>query len=167
LSPSKWKTFWSLRIPLNARSTWNRVLHDKITTRELLQDRLKDPSHPFCPICKSSTETIEHFLFSCPIKPAFWTTAFRLYMPPSINQNSYSNFRKFLLLEQPIYCQQHTLFPSLSVPQIFACMLQQTVWYFHYQHHFHRTPFLPNILLSHLRKLLLTLDSEEHLDQIL
>ncbi|GAN06991.1 conserved hypothetical protein [Mucor ambiguus] len=101
LPPSKWKTFWSLRIPLNARNIWFRVLHGKIATRELLQRRLKVPPAPTCSICRSSMETTEHFLFACPVKRSFWTTAFQLYMPPSINQNSYSNFRKFLLLKHP------------------------------------------------------------------
>ncbi|KAK4515490.1 uncharacterized protein ATC70_010440 [Mucor velutinosus] len=166
LTPNRWKTFWSLRIPLNARNTWYRVLHHKIATGETLQRRLKVPYDATCTICRSSMETTEHFLFACPIKRSFWTTALRTYMPPPINQNSYSNFRKFLLLEHYPSRQQHPLFPDLSVPQVFACMLH-TIWYYHYQHLFQHTPFLPSILLSYLQKCLSTLQSQETLDQVL
>lgn len=99
LPPSKWKTFWSLRIPLNARNTWFRVLHDKIVTRELLQSRLQQPRDPVCTICKSSMETTEYFLFACPTKRLFWSAVFSTYMPSSISHNTYSNFCRFLLLQ--------------------------------------------------------------------
>ncbi|GAN11793.1 hypothetical protein MAM1_0976c11394, partial [Mucor ambiguus] len=159
MSPSQWKTFWALRIPLNARNTWYRFLHGKIVTRELLQSRLSLPPDPVCAICKFSTETTEHFLFACPLKRSFWSAAFSKYMPSSISQNSYSNFRKFLLLEHPLSRhQQHSIYPDLSVHQVFSGMLQ-TVWCYHYQHHFHHTPFIPSALLLYLHKSLTTLHS--------
>ncbi|KAK4509305.1 uncharacterized protein ATC70_007655 [Mucor velutinosus] len=166
LAPSKWQMFWSLRLPLNARNTWYRVLHGKIATRELLQSRLKTPSDPICSICNSSMETTEHFLFACPAKRSLWSAAFNMCMPSSVTQNTYSNFRKFLLLEQHPSQQHHPVYPDLSVHQVFACMLQ-TVWYYHYQHHFNNIPFLPSILLLYLQKPPTTLHSQENLDQLL
>ncbi|EPB84363.1 hypothetical protein HMPREF1544_08882 [Mucor circinelloides 1006PhL] len=166
LSPSRWKIFWSLRIPLNARNTWYRVLHDKIATGELLQSRLKTPPDPTCTLCKSAMETTEHFLFTCPVKRSFWTTAFLTYMPPNIHQSTYPNFRKFLFLEHPSSRQHHPLYPELTVHQVFACMLQ-TIWYYRYQHLFNQTPFLSTILLAYLRTSLSTLHSQENIDQFL
>ncbi|KAK4516930.1 uncharacterized protein ATC70_000258 [Mucor velutinosus] len=166
LTPTRWKTFWSLRIPLNARNTWFRVLHHKISTRERIQSRLKTPFNATCTICNSSTETTEHFLFACPLKRFFWRTAILTYMLPRIQQDTYSNFQQLLHLEHPSSRHQHPLFPSLSVHQVFACMLQ-TVWYYHYQHHFHQSTFLPSILLSYLRNSLTTLHSQENFHQIL
>ncbi|KAG1126063.1 hypothetical protein G6F42_008147 [Rhizopus arrhizus] len=75
LGAVKWKQFWALQIPLNARNTWFRILHGKVTTRQLLHTRLKDPFSSHCPHCRSSlssstpiVEDIEHFLFTCPVK---------------------------------------------------------------------------------------------------
>ncbi|EPB90898.1 hypothetical protein HMPREF1544_02316 [Mucor circinelloides 1006PhL] len=164
LKPAKWKKFWSLSIPLNARNTWFRVLHKKITTKDLLHSRQPTIYHPFCDLCHSSRDTIDHFLFTCPLKHSFWSSALDTYMPPAISHNTFSNFQKFLFLEHPPSRHGHPLFSDLSVHQVFACMLQ-TVWRYHYQHVFNDTPFLPSLLLSSLHNTLYILHSQENLDQ--
>lgn len=70
LGSVQWKRFWALQIPLNARSTWFRILHAKATTRQLLHQRMCDIFMPFCSHCQSLPsnptaviEDTEHFLF--------------------------------------------------------------------------------------------------------
>ncbi|KAL9539999.1 hypothetical protein PS6_010955 [Mucor atramentarius] len=91
--PSKWKQFWRLRIPLNARNTWYRFLHQKVATNQLLHQR--QPAQfttPYCRICQPRgryrrhanppSESITHFIYYCPKKLHVWTKAISTYVHP-------------------------------------------------------------------------------------
>ncbi|GAN09328.1 hypothetical protein MAM1_0259d08853 [Mucor ambiguus] len=49
LGAVKWKQFWTLQVPLNARNTWFWILHSKVTTHLCIRDRFP----PYCPQCQS------------------------------------------------------------------------------------------------------------------
>jgi hypothetical protein len=83
---SKWQQFWQLRIPINARNTWYRILHRKITTKQRRHQFQPNIFTPYCQLCRprrysrhghSLTETNQHFLFSYP--KFFWYGQHQLF----------------------------------------------------------------------------------------
>jgi len=173
LGVAKWKQFWTLQIPLNARNTWFRILHEKVTTRQLLHQRLRDSFTPYCPHCQSSSSTIptiiedtEHFLFSCPRKLDVWRQTLSLYISPRFSYFAYEEYIAILHLRLDIDRSSHELFPALSVFQVFAC-IQQAIWSAHYRQVFQHVPFIPSTVIHSIHRTLLNLDSQLSFDTII
>ncbi|KAI8348816.1 hypothetical protein EDC96DRAFT_310161 [Choanephora cucurbitarum] len=128
LSPSNWKTYWSLAIPLQARTVWYRLLHKKIPCRSLLHQLIPSsfPS-PLCHVCSTSEETIDHFLFLCPAKASVWMTILTTYIHPFIRFVPSDIPRLLLCIYRffPVTRIRDPSLPlfSLSQEQIFACTL--------------------------------------------
>jgi hypothetical protein len=168
LSPAKWQQFWRLRIPLNARNTWYRFLHRKITTRERLNQLMPDKFDPYCPHCprrrnrRNTThkENNQHFLFACPKKLPVWTTAICTYVDPSYAHFNFLHFYAILKLDTNIQRTTTVPFQSLSIYQVFACVLQ-AIWAAHYRAIFADIPFVPLAVLSTIHKNLAVLHNEE------
>jgi hypothetical protein len=127
---------------------------------------------PYCPLCSTSTPTIEtqdHFLFECPFKYHVWQTIYYTYIKqsapsPSTNRITITMFHQLLYLSSPTtYRTSHPLFPSLTTSQIFACTLQ-CIWQSHWRFIFNDIPFQPSSIIKTIARLLLQLDSELQLD---
>ncbi|KAG2189846.1 hypothetical protein INT46_009977 [Mucor plumbeus] len=175
ISPSKWQQFWRLRIPINARNTWYRIIHRKITTKQRLHEIQPDIFTPYCQLCRPRrysrhahppTETNQHFLFSCPKKILVWTTAIVNYIDPSFAHFSFLHFSDILKLNSSITQSNTVPFPQLSTYQVFACILQ-AIWVAHYRVVFDNIPFVPLTIISHIHKALTKLQYEETLHTII
>lgn len=169
LRPSQWRSFWSLAIPLPARTVWYRAIYEKIPTRALLHLRIPDqhPS-PLCTICSTSTtEDITHFLFSCPSKLLVWRRIYLSYLfdSPSITTVELTHFfQQTLLCSSPPLERDISLpFNELSISQIFATTLL-TIWQAHWRWIFDRTPFFADTVQHRIARSLARLDAELNLD---
>lgn len=170
LSPAKWQQFWRIRIPLNARNTWYRFLHRKITTRERLHELMPDTFDPYCPLCprrrnrRTAThkETNQHFMFACPKKLPIWTTAICTYVDPNYAHFNFLHLSAILKLDSTIQRTTTVPFQSLSIYQVFACIIQ-AIWIAHYRFIFADIPFVPLAVLSTIHKNLTKLNNEENL----
>lgn len=168
LSSSKWKTFWKLQIPLNARNTWYRVLHKKITSKQKLHLYMPSEYSDKCPLCPAphQIENTEHFLFSCPLKYLVWTTAISLYIDPTLTSCTYNQYLDFLYMKSTITRTSSLQYSDLSVSQVFAC-IQQAIWNSHYRFVFDFIPFVPSHVLSSIQLALFTLHSQENIHTII
>ncbi|KAK4520348.1 peroxisomal targeting signal 2 receptor [Mucor velutinosus] len=122
LQPPQWRSFWTLAIPLAARTVWYRAIYEKIPTRALLHLRIPD-NHPSrrCTICPASpTEDITHALFSCPPKLLVWRYMYHTYLSasPSIYDVDLIHFlQQTLLCSSPLLDRDPSLsFNELSIP---------------------------------------------------
>lgn len=164
---SRWTELWSLQIPLNARNTWYRIIHDKITPREKLHKCNPEFFTPNCPHClrrrynrRPTIESSAHFLFHCPYKYEVWATALAKYISPLLYSVNYNEYRDLLFMQsQFTTISPHCPYQQLSVYQIFSC-IQQAIWHFHYRKVFKNVPFIPQTVLSYIDRSLNTLSSQ-------
>lgn len=168
LPPHQWRSFWSASIPTSARTVWYRAIHQKIPTRSLLHTLIpQDHPSPDCTICSSSsTETISHFLFSCPPKFLVWREMFQTYIHPSplSDANLLHSLQKLLICSPPPQDRDTSLpLTDLSFHQLFAVTLV-TIWQAHWRWIFDRTPFLSTSVTHRLTRSLNRLDAELNLD---
>ncbi|KAG2206203.1 hypothetical protein INT46_002979 [Mucor plumbeus] len=168
LSSSKWKSFWKLQIPLNARNTWYRILHKKITTKKKLHLYIPSDYSDKCSLCPAhpQIENTEHFLFSCSLKYLVWTTALSLYIDPTLISCTYSQYLEFLHMTSSNTRTSFSPYLNLSVSQVFAC-IQQAIWNSHYRSVFDLIPFVPSHVLSSIQLALFTLHSQENIHSII
>jgi hypothetical protein len=131
LDHHQWNRFWSLSIPLTARTTWYRALHHKLPTRRMLHKH--NPIQffsPTCSICCSADEDDTYFLFLCPLKLQVWSQILSLYVNSmtSYVPNDLIHILQSLLHIKPVtdFRDPSLPFPSLSTVQIFACTLQSS-----------------------------------------
>ncbi|KAG2193471.1 hypothetical protein INT46_002383 [Mucor plumbeus] len=168
LFSSKWKSFWKLQIPLNARNTWYRILHKKITTKKKLYLYIPSDYSDKCSLCPAhhQIENTEHFLISCPLKCLVWTTALSLYIDPTLISCTYSQYLEFLYMTSSNTRTSSSPYHNLSVSQVFAC-IQQAIWNSHYRSVFDLIPFVPSHVLSSIQLALFTLHSQENIHSII
>ncbi|KAG1444971.1 hypothetical protein G6F55_012132 [Rhizopus delemar] len=71
LTPSQWSHFWKFPLSHHCRNVWFRLIHGKLPYRSLLH-RIMPAAFPdaCCPICRENEDTLEHFLYQCPVKLA-------------------------------------------------------------------------------------------------
>jgi hypothetical protein len=171
LTARQWNQFWRLQIPIQTRTTWFRSIHQKIPHRSALRRMMQNtyPS-PFCQICDSrhlnSEETLDHFLFLCPSKLSIWSSVYSTYVSTSPTLVISSFLQKQLQLSLPEDFERDssiTLYPTLSISQIFACTLQ-SIWAAHWRFIFNQIPFFPSNILASVSTLLYRLTSELQLD---
>jgi hypothetical protein len=166
---SRWTGLWSLQIPLNARNTWFRIVHDKITTRDRLHKYNPALFTSLCPHCHhlSTTESSAHFLFYCPLKYEVWSTALATYVSPLLFSITFSEYLQLLHMQSPFTNVSPRIpYRNLSVHQVFAC-IQQAIWHFHYQKVFNNTRFSPPTVLSFIDRALRSLSSQLLLDTLI
>ncbi|KAG2190404.1 hypothetical protein INT46_004661 [Mucor plumbeus] len=168
LTSSKWKSVWKLQIPLNARNTWYRVLHKKITTKKKLHLHMPSDYSDKCSLCPAhhQIENTEHFLFSCPLKYLVWTTALSFYIDSTLISCTYNQYLKFLYMTFSNIRTSSSLYPDFSVSQVFA-YIQQAIWNSHYRSVFDFIPFHPSHVLSSIQLALFTLYSQENIYSII
>ncbi|KAI8994704.1 hypothetical protein BDB01DRAFT_753569 [Pilobolus umbonatus] len=168
-SPSQaesWISFWKLQIPLPARTIWYPALHGKIptpprvhsghyTTRSLLH-KMNPTIFPTdnCPRCSnnplSNTESITHFLFTCPSSVTVWVALYSEYVSPNI-----TTVQLQYLLDKLLHISGNhpRLFTSIS------CGLQ-AIWLSHWNAVFQNRPFETTAVINLTFKLSHTLLSE-------
>lgn len=173
LGAAKWKQFWALEIPLPARNIWFRILHGKVTTCQLLHQKLPSDFLPSCRHCCSAQsvapppiETVENFLFSCPHKLEVWRHTLTLYLSLRFARIAYEEYVAFLNFRFDIDRSSHELFPALSVLQVFAC-IQQAIWSAHYCQVFQHSPFISSNVIYSIHRSLTNLDSQLSFDSSL
>jgi hypothetical protein len=129
---------------------------------------MPDKFDPYCPHCprrrnrRNTThkENNQHFLFACPKKLPVWTTAICTYVDPSYAHFNFLHFYAILKLDTNIQRTTTVPFQSLSIYQVFACVLQ-AIWAAHYRAIFADIPFVPLAVLSTIHKNLAVLHNEE------
>jgi exonuclease III len=169
LHQSQWKRFWKLEIALNARNTWYRILHHKITTKQYLHSRMPQKFSPHCTICPSSAsqiETREHFLFACPSKFAVWSTALSTYIDPSLHSPTFAQYLDFVYMRSTSTVSSDALYPTLSTSQVFSCILQ-AIWNSHYRFTFDKTPFDSTQVLHAVARALYTLYTHDNIHHLM
>ncbi|CEP13324.1 hypothetical protein [Parasitella parasitica] len=169
LTASKWKRFWKLEIALNARNTWFRILHNKITTKQRLHSYMPLQFQPHCSICPSSasqTETLEHFLFSCPAKYIVCSTALSTYIDSSLQSPTFDQYLDFVHMRSNFTVAADARYPSLSTDQVFSCILQ-VIWTSHYRFTFDQIPFNPTHFLTAIARALYNLHTQDNIHQIM
>jgi len=81
-NPSWWaKPLWKLKGPAKTRLFFWCALLQKVLTWEFLQRRGRiGPG--WCPLCKSSAESVHHLFLSCPFNTSLWAETLRLIKIP-------------------------------------------------------------------------------------
>jgi exonuclease III len=73
MSTTQWSRFWKLRIPHSTRTTWWRLLINKLPTRKALRHlNVAEPNADQCQLCKKATEDTYHLILGCPMKASLW-----------------------------------------------------------------------------------------------
>ncbi|KAI8643461.1 hypothetical protein BD408DRAFT_414951 [Parasitella parasitica] len=95
--PVNWFDFWLLSISHSCRNIWYRFLHRKLPHKSLLNRIIPEffPT-PSCALCSQSNDTLDHFLFSCPIKLTVWQLIQQRHLP--FLASSLTSFDLHLLL---------------------------------------------------------------------
>lgn len=170
LSPSMWRRFWKMPMPLHARTVWFRAIHNKIPTRSVLQSIMPSVVETdICVVCSSITSAIEsrsHFLWSCHLKLAVWRAIFNRFICTIAHLPSTAfidNLNSIMFFSRPCLRSSSVEFPDLSVAQIFACTLL-CIWRAHWNVVFSSRPFLPGAVISSVCKILSSLQAEFDLD---
>ncbi|CEP08875.1 hypothetical protein [Parasitella parasitica] len=137
-----WFDFWLLPITHSCRNIWYRFLHQKIPHKSLLHRFVPDffPT-PSCAICSHPTDTLDHFLFSCPIKLSVWQTIQHRHLP--FLSTPWASFDLHLLLTTVRF---PTEFPRSALLVIAATL--ESIWISHWSFIFSDTPFTLDSVLS-------------------
>ncbi|KAI8373449.1 hypothetical protein EDC96DRAFT_427498, partial [Choanephora cucurbitarum] len=145
LSSSNWSPFWSLPIPLQARTVWYRLLHNKIPNRSFLYNLtlLFFPS-PLCHICSTTTKSVDHFFFLCPSKAQVWLRILSSYINPLLElvPSDIPHLLHCVYRFVPVtpFRDPSLPLPALSIDQIFACT-SVGIWQAHWHSIFQTAPF--------------------------
>ncbi|OBZ81357.1 Transposon TX1 uncharacterized protein, partial [Choanephora cucurbitarum] len=145
LSSSNWSIFWSLPIPLQARTVCYRLLHNKIPNRSFLHNL--NPSSfpgPLCHICSTTTESVDHFFCLCPSKAQLWLRILSSYIN-SLLEVVFSDIPHLLhcvyrFVPVTPFRDPSLPLPTLSIDQIFACT-SLGIWQTQWQSIFQTAPF--------------------------
>ncbi|KAI8360749.1 hypothetical protein EDC96DRAFT_445189, partial [Choanephora cucurbitarum] len=91
LPTNKWQSFWKFPLPYASRNVWYRLLHNKVPCRSVLH-RLIPSFFPSatCLLCGIEEDTLEHFLWLCPIKLTVWSFIWSLYFDASSSTEALS-----------------------------------------------------------------------------
>ncbi|KAG2234440.1 hypothetical protein INT48_007188 [Thamnidium elegans] len=134
ISASSWSRSWSYPIPLKARTTWYRLLHNRIPHRSLYTTLFLIVTPPL-------------FARAALILEIIYFDALSLRTLP----------KNFPPRTEPI-----NTFHSLSSMQIILCIIQ-AIWTHHWTFIFHDTPFLPDTIILAVTRILQKLDAEQTL----
>ncbi|KAI8635787.1 hypothetical protein BD408DRAFT_398294, partial [Parasitella parasitica] len=140
--PVNWFDFWLLPISHSCRNIWYRFLHQKIPHKSLLH-RFVPAFFPTsaCVLCSHPDDTLDHFLFSCPVKLSVWHTIQYRHLP--FLSNPWTSFDLHLLLTTVRFS---TDFPSSALLVIAATL--ESIWISHWSFVFSDTPFTLDSVLS-------------------
>ncbi|KAG2192911.1 hypothetical protein INT47_011153, partial [Mucor saturninus] len=116
-----WSKFWNLPLSHSCRNVWYRYNHKKIPHRSILH-RFMPAYFPtqVCQLCSHSSETLDQFLFECPLKLPVWQYIWDHYIsPPStdIMRVSLHTFRA-LLPNMPLLSESSLLALSATLESI-------------------------------------------------
>jgi hypothetical protein len=79
MTTKQWKIFWQAPMTHGVRTVWWRLLTHKLPHQEALRHiRSKEENPGWCKICNKTTEDAYHMIYSCSLKPSFWTAAIYL-----------------------------------------------------------------------------------------
>jgi hypothetical protein len=71
-----WRAVWKLVVPPKVKVFWCRVLHQFLTTRQVLHKRHIEPNPiASCEVCGEQEESIRHVLLDCTVPKDFWAQA--------------------------------------------------------------------------------------------
>jgi hypothetical protein len=163
LLPAQWKRFWSIPIPLPARTVWYRCIHKKLPTKQRLHQLIPTTHQsPLCTVCSLATiEDDFHFLFACPPKLAVWQNIFQTYI-----QRQYiepSSISQLLSFSSSLTRDANHPLPEIGIYQIFACTLL-SIWQAHWRLVFDNVSFSSTNVIASASRLLTRLDSESQTD---
>ncbi|KAL0079172.1 hypothetical protein J3Q64DRAFT_1824616 [Phycomyces blakesleeanus] len=134
-------------------------LHHKLLSHSLLHCILPDP-FPInsCPICEASTDTPNHFLFSCPLKIDVWSTFW---------QDVFGSHPTLFILHDAFY---NLSFPythpsDIHAASLFSCALL-AIWQYHWVMVFDNTSFVSFTILSTASRLVAIFKAEKSLDDL-
>ncbi|OAD80080.1 CCHC-type zinc finger transcription factor [Phycomyces blakesleeanus NRRL 1555(-)] len=154
-----WRKFWSFPLPLVARNIWFRGLHDKISCRACLHFLLPlaFPS-PTCSICSLSSDSQDHFFFTCPLKNAVWIDMWlEFFGTISIPTALHNAFHFFSF--------PSSLNSSIPPSTVFGCTLL-AIWRHHWTFIFDDSPFVPSAVVGTACKTLTRICPELDLDPL-
>ncbi|KAI9012596.1 hypothetical protein CLU79DRAFT_709178 [Phycomyces nitens] len=136
ITKSQWKTFWNFPIHHSVRNICYRAIHQSLSC-SLLLHRIAPTTFPspLCSLCNNKTDSIEHFLYMCPLKWPVWSDAWLTYFgcrpePFDVHQ---ALFHLQLSTSAPL---EHCLDPSQAI----SCILL-SLWRAHWRVIFDSAPF--------------------------
>ncbi|KAI8970690.1 hypothetical protein BDB01DRAFT_731567, partial [Pilobolus umbonatus] len=144
LSPRKWSFFWSLPLHHQARNIWFRALHQTLPFKSKLHQF--NPEYfvsNLCRCCSNSIETIEHFIYECPLKYSVWLSIWNEYFPPN------SNFHTLNDVIFKLTLSASTTSSILPSGAIISCILLG-IWRAHWRTIFDDTPFVPDLISTNI-----------------
>jgi hypothetical protein len=134
---SKWINWWKLPLVHEARSSWWRLLHDKLMYRKRLHsmDPIKYPSST-CPLCKKEDEDEYHFVVGCHLKWEAWKKGLDIVQYPSSSYIQPLDIWQTLLLQHRIEVSTEKRHPLVSMSIVWAaiwkthwfCTIEQQPW---------------------------------------
>ncbi|KAI9487133.1 MAG: hypothetical protein EXX96DRAFT_605137 [Benjaminiella poitrasii] len=117
----------------------------------------------FCPVCQSHPDSLQHFIFTCPLKLEVWRLVWPHYFHSSLDLDSLS-----LSVQQAI----HQLdFPSitLSVSSLDASVVIRStlhaLWQSYWELVFDKRPYSPPMIVTTIHRVFSTASHESYLHQ--
>ncbi|KAG0843425.1 hypothetical protein G6F16_000952 [Rhizopus arrhizus] len=145
--PQRWLAFWSLHLTATQRNVIYRLINKKIPHKDILHKFFPDKfDTPNCSFCASTVDSLQHFLFDCPVKQVVWQGLVREFLWPTVDTQDI--FKAFTTLDyySVSYCQS----ADITAESVLIIALGQ-VWKCHWQSVFNQQPFLSSTVLQAIR----------------
>ncbi|KAI7875645.1 uncharacterized protein EV154DRAFT_569465 [Mucor mucedo] len=136
-TPSMWKKFWLMPLTHATRNIWIRIIRRKIPAKSTLHRLI--PSYfqsPVCPICCTKDESIEHFLYKCPLKMVSGMNSWENYFSTPFSIEAIHEAIFELQFPQNNQASRH-IEPAIIIASIIT-----SIWRIHWTFVFNTVPFL-------------------------
>ncbi|KAL0083862.1 hypothetical protein F4703DRAFT_1738058 [Phycomyces blakesleeanus] len=148
LTPTQWKKIWDFPIHHSVRNIWYRALHQSLSCSSHLH-RIAPTTFPspMCVLCINGIDSIEHFLYLCPLKRPVWSNAWQTYF--GYQSEPFDVHRALFHLDLPNSANfEHYLDPSQAI----SCIIL-SLWRAHWRVIFDSAPFNTQHIQSSVEKL--------------
>jgi exonuclease III len=156
IASAQWSFFWSLSLTMIQRNVVYRLINKCIPHQSLLHLRFPTVHlSPLCVVCSLVDDSIDHFLFECPLKATVWQGIISEFLWPTV---TIADIR-LSLLSLDFYNIRYSQRPRVSSHHI-VIIAMSNIWKAHYRLIFDQTPFAPAAVLNSIR-----LDIQKMIDE--
>jgi hypothetical protein len=111
-----------------------------------------------CRVCQTNTETLNHFLFSCPAKTVIWQNILQEFLWPTCTSEDIIYALKTMDYHNIFYCQV----PNITAHSIIYITLAE-IWKAHFRLVFQDAPLVLSQVLGSIRQEIKKLRAENAL----
>ncbi|OBZ81573.1 hypothetical protein A0J61_10378 [Choanephora cucurbitarum] len=151
LSSVEWKFFWKLPLSHYNRIVCYRILSNRVPCRAILHNLI--PSFftsALCSLCGTDDDTLEHFLWLCPLKLTVWSSIWSTHFETAFTLNALSCSILSLEFSTPLKLSLN------SKPSEIICSTMSSIWRAHWSFVFSDIPFVPQTVIATASRQILT-----------